>query len=715
MMHSLLCPAMAALSLAAGCGDNSKICGPGTGDLDGDGSCEPGAPAMCSNGTILDPRTNSCAIDPASCQNGTVLINNRCVDPTEGLVIDLSEGPEPNNAGTGGVEPSGAFAGQIDLPAQGQTYVVKGTINPFRDDDGNGELDPDMDTYTMTVPGPTLLEISVDGVNGLMGAFMLVPLGDNPATGWRRFGLNITGDTSKRQIYLPAAGKYGISVADTRSLFVDSDAPPAAGSGAAAGSPQAIYFMSITALPTPAPTTLTVTGGAATSTGTLGVGDVRFFTVPMGSGLNDVELDIPTTPRAAVAVTRNDIYRADAAERYDFFEGRLPARLTVGGFLPGDRPLIAVDTVYHYGPGGAPYTLAVRPGSAVALSRTGGMASHPEVPGQKAVFYYDVAADDEVTGFALTWNQPVGGMIVDDRVVPLASFTYDPGSGQFTNHTFTSYTGLIRHRSAGRHYFLVFDPAGTGPTVITATSAIAAQTVGTIQEGTPLADQPASTAFHANALLYDAGTTDRWQVFNATGTGTGAIANAVFDRAAAYGRLGALASTGTGPLVPDATPIFTQTFPEAGGAQGRVLLDDPATRFLVTTSTATVTGAPAFTLDFRARTYHDFMALAAGQSVTLANEPLDATSPVRFYLLRATPGNKLTITVHPGAPTLDTQIQLLARDEAILRTIDAGLAGADETAQVLQTSAGWTAFAVSAKGPVAGGATFDLTVGAATF
>src|SRR6185436_8868093 len=248
---------------------------------DGDGVCAPGAPATCANGTVLDPRTNSCVIDPSSCQGGTVLIHNRCVDPTEGLLIDLSEGPEPNNAGVGGVEPSGAVAGELDLKPQGEAYVVKGNINPFRDADGNGELDPDMDTYTLTVGAPTLLDISVDGVGGLLGAFMVVPLTGNPATGWRRFGINLAGDTSRRQIYLPAAGKYGISVADTRSLFAGAAAPPAAGSGAAGG-PQANYFMSITALPAPAPTALTVTGGAATSTGALGVGEIRFFTVPMG-------------------------------------------------------------------------------------------------------------------------------------------------------------------------------------------------------------------------------------------------------------------------------------------------------------------------------------------------------------------------------------------------------------------------------------------------
>jgi len=123
-----------------------------------------------------------------------------------------------------------------------------------------------------------------------------------------------------------------------------------------------------------------------------------------------------------------------------------------------------------------------------------------------------------------------------------------------------------------------------------------------------------------------------------------------------------------------------------------------------------VTGAPTFTLDFRARTYHDFMTLVAPSGVTLSSEPLDPAAPVRYYLLRATPGRQLTLTVRPNAPTLDARIQTLTRDEAVDRTFDGGLAGANEVAQFPQTAAGWTAFAVSSAVPLVGGVTFDLTV-----
>lgn len=713
---STLCSVLAALSVAAGCGDNSKECGPGTDDDDGDGFCE-AAGGGCGEGTLLDPETGACVIDPSSCQNGTVLINNRCVDPTEGLVIDLSEGPEPNNARVGGVEPSGAYAGEIVLPGPAggdAAFVVRGTIDPFRDADNDGEVDPDMDAYTLTVDAPTLLEVSVDGVGGLMAAFLVVPLADNPAAGWQRFGLNVTGDTSRRLVYLPAPGRYAISVADTRSMWFDGDSPPAAGAGAAAGNPEARYYMSIAVRPIPAPMELTVSGGTATHTGMLAPGELAFFTAPMGLGFNDVELDIPTTPAASVVVARNGAYKADAAETIDFFQGPLPAIVTTGGFLPEDNALIVADTVYHYGPGPATYRLTVRQGDAAALPRTGDTAAHPEVANQFTAFYYDVGMPGEVTGFALTWNQPVSGVIVDDDLYLVANFTYDPQLG-FTDRTFTSYTGLVRHREAGRYYFLVFDPEDTGPAEIAATSTIAPQAAPEVVPGTPLEDQPVSTQFRSNAFTYHAGDTAPWQRFEITGTGTGAITAAYHDRATAYGRLDPLTAAGTDPLVDDVEPVFTHTFAEDGGAQGRILLDDPATSYLVTTHTQTVTGAPALTLDFRPRMHHDFGTIGAGQTAMAGEQTLDPASPVRYYLLRATPGDRLTVTADPITATLDLEIEVLTADEAVDRAFDTAPAGADEVAELLQRNAGWTALAVSSATPLTGDAAFNLTIGAADF
>jgi hypothetical protein len=82
---------------------------------------------------------------------------------------------------------------------------------------------------------------------------------------------------------------------------------------------------------------------------------VKLFTAPMGAGPNEIILAIPTTPRAALAVLRNDAYHADAAE------DALPARVVASGFAAGETALIVADAVYHYGPDPAPYTLTVQP------------------------------------------------------------------------------------------------------------------------------------------------------------------------------------------------------------------------------------------------------------------------------------------------------------------------------------------------------------------
>jgi hypothetical protein len=659
----------------------------------------------CTDGTILDMDTNTCVIDPASCQGGTVLINGDCVDPTAGLTVDLNEAAEPNDNGA---------AGTITLKPGGQSFVVKGTINPY-DTDSDGELVPDYDIYVITVSGPTLVDISVDGVNGLMGAFIAFP-GTDPlaSTDWIRYGMNVMGDTSRRDIYFPAAGTYALGVGDTRSLYIDSGSPPAAGAGAAAGGPNATYFMSLTVKTIPAATPLALTNGTATATGMLSPGAVNFYLADTDVGINRATLDVPGTANGSLVVTKAGQFKATSNEESSFF-GVTPANTNLLGFRTGDKALIVVDTTYHYGPGTADYTLDVSAGTAAALSTSGGSAAQPESATDYSVFYYDVAAANEVDGFALTFDQPVTGFVLDESGGLFARFTFDD-SGSPTGLTFTGYTGLMRHATAGRYYFLVYEPAETGATTITATSRIAAQTVGTVVKGTPLTNQAVSTTYQSNAFMYDAGTTEVWQTFNAVGTGTGNLTNAYFKPSTAYGRLDTLTAAGSGTLVSDATPIFTHTFPAAGDAKGRVLIDDDTTTYLVTTNTATVSGTPTFTLDFKPRTYVDLGTLATGAPVTRNADTLTTAAPVTYYLLRTAAGNKLDITADPVTATLDTSIHLLNSNESVRRSVNSAAAGQDDVLEVLQTATpAWTAFAIAQPAAVGATLTYNLTVGASTF
>ena len=345
------------LPMGAGCGDNGQQCGAGTADMNG--LCVPVLTTVCGDGTKLDH--GQCVIDPASCQAGTVLIADRCVDPAKGLVIDLEESPEPNGIGiASGVEASASPAGMITLKPAGQTFVVHGHITPFRDADDDGQLDPDFDTYLLAVTGPVLVSVTVDGTGGMQGAFYAAGDAQGALPAYERYGLSLTGDTSKRRLFLPVAGSYALVIADTRSLAIGGNAPPPAGSGGAAGGPDAAYFASLTAEPIPAPASITIAGTSPGSTGTqagtLATDEVKFYTAALGAGPYDLREVMPGAAAASIAVVN-----ADQLGYADETPGSTPtqAEVTVGGIQPGDTPLIAVDAVYNYGPAPEPFTLTI--------------------------------------------------------------------------------------------------------------------------------------------------------------------------------------------------------------------------------------------------------------------------------------------------------------------------------------------------------------------
>jgi hypothetical protein len=338
----------------AGCGDGSRACGTGTTDVDG--VCVPSVAITCGDGTKLD--NAQCVVDPDSCQAGTVLIDNRCVDPTSDLIVDLEESPEPNGVAIAtGVEFSAAPAGAISLKPAGEAFVIHGHLTPFRDFDGDGQLDPDFDTYLITVTSATLLAVTVDGTGGAQGAFYAIgdPRGAVPV--YERYGLNLTGDTSKRRLFLPAAGVYKLAITDTRSLAVGRNRPRPAGAGGAAGGPLAEYYATITVEQTPSPVSIPITGGVGRQDGTLATDEVELFTAKMGAGANDVALDIPGAAAASVAVTNLGQLSGYADENPG--PPASEARVSVSGISPGDNPVIIVDAVYNYGPAPEPFTLTV--------------------------------------------------------------------------------------------------------------------------------------------------------------------------------------------------------------------------------------------------------------------------------------------------------------------------------------------------------------------
>ena len=354
MMRAASIALVACAVLAAGCGDNSKECGENT-EVSADGLCVgTGGAATCLNGTLLDPESGACVIDPAACQDGTVLVNGACRDPNSELTPDILEGAEPNGAGV--VEASTTPAGQITLKPIGQSVILKGTTNPFRDADADGQPDADYDTYVVDVTAPTLLDIAVDGTNGTTSAFIVQAADvNNPvnmtASGWTRYGINVTGDASRRHVYLPTAGTYQITFADTRSLIIDAGSPPAAGTGGAAGHANADYYATIQQLAVPIATP--ISAGTAQITATIG-SEIKLYAPLLGTGLNRLGLAMPgVAANASIVVLENDTYRTSADE------GATAAEVLVGGFEAADTALIVVDFTFNYGTLPEPFTLSL--------------------------------------------------------------------------------------------------------------------------------------------------------------------------------------------------------------------------------------------------------------------------------------------------------------------------------------------------------------------
>ena len=329
MMRALA--ALVAIVVAASCGDNSKACGEGTNDLDGDGMCEAdvGGDGVCGTGTRVDPVTMECVVDPLACGGGTVLVNGRCEDPAAGIDIDLEEGPEPN-----GFEPDGVPAGVIDVPPiGGDGFVVHGCIRPL------DAATPDHDVYLLSVTAPTLLDITADGVQGLAAGFRVTSTLPALAS-WERYGIDLATDLSRRQVLLPAAGTYRLEMTDSRTLLPavtgGSGAPPA---GNLDGT--SCYYVSIAQL-APAPVALDPGG----DTGTIDDGLVFYSASGLSASTTITATIASPYARAAIVVLDGTTLRAFDDDGSLTFDG-------------SGTPTIVLDLVFHYALSAVPYTLAL--------------------------------------------------------------------------------------------------------------------------------------------------------------------------------------------------------------------------------------------------------------------------------------------------------------------------------------------------------------------
>jgi hypothetical protein len=226
---------------------------------------------------------------------------------------------------------------------------VHGTLDPWRDNNGDSQLDPDVDTYVVTVAGPVLLQITADGVHGITAGFVAVAQvpGSDPLASWRRWGTKLAGDASKRQVYLPKAGTYRIAVADTRTL---GEYLATGTATAAPGGDDGDYYVSLTDLGVPMIATLP----ANTVNDTVDGNALRFYQSAPGTGITQASLAIPSDlALGSVVVIVNGTLRGFADETSQ------PARVMTGTLATGDTTFVVVDWTFNISPSPSMFTLSV--------------------------------------------------------------------------------------------------------------------------------------------------------------------------------------------------------------------------------------------------------------------------------------------------------------------------------------------------------------------
>lgn len=720
----VLATALGGLLAAAGCGDNSEVCGAGTSDVDGvcmagsggsggsggatcgpgtkldapSNTCVPDGTVSCTDGTILSPDGN-CVIDPNSCQDGTVLVGSDCVDKGR-IAIDLEEGAEPNGLGLLG-EDSNAGAGQITLTGS-DVFVIHGHLTPFRDDDGDGQQDADADTYTIHVDAPTAIRVSIDGVGGAMGGMLAVASvadPNSPLNAYERLAFNTSGDTAIRELFLPAAGDYGFAITDARTLVF----------GGAYGDASAEYYASISAVSLPAATPITVTGGEGTGSAALPSDQLAVFTVPVGVGFNDITMTGPATLSGALDVLASSAFVTNAEP--DPANGIINPDAFIAGLGSAETLTVVVDPEYNTSFDPAAVEVDVAVGAATALSKTGGTVSQPEGANESPFlgadpltafnnFFYDVGSDGDTLGMALSFNHPVEAVVVDKDLNILTLFT--DGNGE----TFTKYNGLVRHLAAGRYYILVDDPAGTSTDTISVTSTVAKVTATPLATGTASGTTSNGT-FGASLFDYAIDSaTHPWVAFSAATSGGANVTVAAYDQGSAFGRFNAVdTSDGVAAEPPDAVSLFQRTGITATPSGGRVDLDDGSDYLLVASSSS----AAAYTFTVGNRSFTD-LGSASTTAATATAQAIAAGGD--FFLVRATPGDIVSVTATPTGAVTKPHLSLteLDADENAIVSVSTGATSTAAVTGSFLASTSWIAVEVSGLSILDNGGTYDLKV-----
>jgi len=661
---------------ADACGDGTTF-NSATGQCDGstcaagttlvNGECVPDGSVICGDGTSYDESTGNCVPDISECAAGTVLVGDQCL-PYDDAVgdADVEEKPEPNDF-------PDANAGQFTMPAEDGMVTIHGCVTPTEDADGDGNLDPDFDAYYVTATGPTLLEITVDGLNGLAGGFEVMS-GDAQLAdaGWLRFGVNLVDDVGKRQVFLPKAGLYGIGITDSRSIAI----------GGGAGGPNTCYFATVKRLAIPSPTAI----ASDTASGTLD-GTVKFYSYdPSEGALLFYGLDSPGEDSAGALVTQvNDAYRTSS----EFNGFGAAASVITGGHADSDTITVAVDSVIDYALSPVPWTLTISKPPVQTLPTDGSSATVTTDPDFDNFLYFDVANAgdmlhmqlDQADGYAMyavlyeSDGSRAGGLCVAD--------------------TCSNYDEWFHAPVAGRYYLRLVMTEDPVPASYDVTSTVSETTPATLTVGTPVSGATLSSDL-ADWYVLDISASD-WLAFTSDPSNlTGNLVFSVYDDGE------------TGVIDSDFSSLDDLTFADTTDSFGRIVRGQTTTELLVrVTDDGTPTGSESYDLSVADHAFTDLGTLS-GSTVAVTGETL-AADGVNYYLINtAAAGDLVSIVATPDASE-DLVIDQLDATEAITQTADSVGDGAAETLSTASGLQSWVAFQVSEFNGAAGSYGVEVT------
>ena len=717
--------AAAAVLATASCGDNGVECGPNTTAVNGQcvaqdcgpgtvlagDTCVPDGTVVCAQGTVFDAPTGTCVLDPDACAEGTTHVAGECIpddDLLEGMA-DFIENVEPNGPGDANI------AGMFDAPALDASTYFYGCVTATTDADNDGNLDADYDTWLVTAGAPMVLEITTDGIHGLSAGFIAVNADQSLATllrNWQRIGINLAGDTAKREIFLPAAGTYALLVTDARSLFLGD---------AGAGNPDSCYFATVKHVATPTPVALTLPSTAGEDTGR-----VRLYT-HTANGVGDI-LDVSqqtsdTAWSPAYVTLRNGALAASAASQSSSL-GPIPPFDTIGGLNAGDVVTLVADAEYNFALAPQQYTFQLFDIDAQPLPTTGTpVLTVVERNGTTPTatyadfnyLYFDVATAG-IKHFNLVASKPIDMLIVRRDL-----FTAEGGLDLIAEINALGGAGralfqgeFVRFLTPGRYYFVARNPAvGVPGGTYTITSTVTDVTTTPITLGTAVDNQALALGnrFHTLDL-----TDPIWIELGVTATANWGVGSNVSLESYDLASSGWLRS-GTPPTTIPAGnlfPAFGANQPAAApfAPLGRILARDARDFLIRVRPTATPGTDPTYSLLVRNRPNVVNLGTLTAAPLARVITALAAGAPARFIAF-APQGTSMTALVHPGQLTVDLREVRVNANEVGIGTFDTTLAGGDETlaARFNVAPNDWVAWTVENKTPVLT-SDVDLTVNA---